>query len=220
MTERGAQIRFERQVAQIIPDYTDNRKLNSDTIFFYINKALGDYVKEYYRVFQRNQEVSDKLRRLVTTKTYHQSDFDVQSNKFSADYPDDYMFALGETTYIQIKDNKCPNLVVKAKDVIEATIESVDRRLEDSLSEYHLRHNQAKPIRVYTDNKIVLYTDGNYNINTYDLTYLKEPKKLGNALTEEYEDLPEYALTEVVDVAVETYLRQVTATSSSKKEEQ
>ena len=51
MTEREAQIRFERQVAQIIPDYTDNRKINSDTIFFYINKALGDYVKELYRSF-------------------------------------------------------------------------------------------------------------------------------------------------------------------------
>lgn len=216
MTEREAQIRFERQVAQIIPDYTDNRKINSDTIFFYINKALGDYVKELYRSFQLTQEISDKLRRLVKTENYTESDFTVQNNKFSTDYPDDYMFALGEQTYIRIKDPQC-DYITKARDVIEATIESVDKRLEDSLSEYHLRYGQAKPIRVYTENKIVLYTDGNYSISNYDLTYLKEPKKLGNALTQEYTDLPEYALTEVVDVAVETYLRQVTATSSKEQ---
>lgn len=216
MTERDAQIRFERQVAQIIPDYTDNRKINSDTIFFYINKALGDYVKELYRSFQITQEISDKLRRLVKTSKYTESDFTVHNNKFSTDYPEDYMFALGEQTYIRIKDPQC-DYVTKARDVIEATIESVDRRLEDSLSEYRLRYGQAKPIRVYTENKIVLYTDGNYSISNYDLTYLKEPKKLGNALTQEYTDLPEYALTEVVDVAVETYLRQVTATSSKEQ---
>lgn len=219
MTEREAQIRFERQVAQIIPDYTDNRKINSDTIFFYINQALDEYVKSLYRQFQINQEISDKLRKLVKTEYYTEADFTKQNNKFVTDYPEDYMFALGEQTYIRLCNDQCPNLVVKARDVIEATIESVDRRLEDSLSEYHLRYNQAKPIRVYTDNKIVLYTDGQYTISNYNLTYLKKPKKLGDALLNEYEDLPDYALTEVVDVAVETYLRQVTATSSSNKGE-
>ena len=49
------------------------------------------------------------------------------------------MFALGEQTYIRIKNPQC-DYVTKARDVIEATIESVDKRLEDSLSEYHLRY--------------------------------------------------------------------------------
>lgn len=219
MTERQAQIRFERQLMQIIPNYYTDRKITSNTIFFYINMALMEYIKELYKVYQSNQEMSDKLRTITTTHVYQSSDFTVHNNKYSTDYPEDYVYALGEQVYINIKNDKCPNLVTKTSDVIEATIETVDKRLADSLSEYHLRHNQAKPVRVYTDNKIVLYTDGNYGIGKYSLTYLRYPKKLGEHLTEEYTDLPEFVLAEIVDVAVQAYLRHVTATSSSNKKE-
>lgn len=45
MTEREAQIRFERQLENILPQYQNGFKLNSDTIFFYINKAKEEYIK-------------------------------------------------------------------------------------------------------------------------------------------------------------------------------
>ena len=36
----------------------------------------------------------------------------------------------------------------------------------------------ARPLRLYEGNEIHLYTDGNYNIRNYILTYLRTPKKI------------------------------------------
>lgn len=214
MRERDFQISFERQLNTFIPQYGNVIKLDSDTIFHYLNIAKNEYVKQVYRAFQYNQELSDKLRTLVNTKKYTHTDFTITDTKEITDYPEDYLFALGERVKIDIKDNKCHNLKVKYSDVIEATIETVDKVLENSLSEYHLHYNQAKPVRVYTDNKIVLYTDGNYNIKEYELTYLRNAKDLGNNLIEEYTDLPEHTHQEIVDAAVTLYVTQLSATNS------
>ena len=172
MCERDFQINVERQLNNIIPNYNETIKFPSDTLFHFINKAKDEYVKQNFRVFQRNQEITDNIRTLVNTKDYTTYNFSKLGNKWEASYPEDYMFALGENVYISIKDNKCNNLITHESDVIEATIETVSSRLSNSLSDHKLRYNQAKPIRVYTDNKIVLYTDGNYDISSYQLTYL------------------------------------------------
>ena len=218
MTEREFQIGFERQLIQTLPQYEVDLKLTSDTIFFYINKAKDYYIRDLYRSFQQNQELSDKLRTLVKTKVYTSTDFDVSGNEYSADYPTDYVFAVGEKVLIQITDNQCDNLITKSCDVLEATIETVDKILENSLSEYHLKYNQAKPVRVYTDNKIVLYTDGKYSIKNYWLTYLIPAKELGDNLDNEYTDLPESTHKEIIDIAVNMFIQQkaLTAQKESK----
>lgn len=213
MTEREFQIGFERQLIQTLPQYEVDLKLTSDTIFFYINKAKDYYIRDLYRSFQQNQELSDKLRTLVKTKVYTSTDFTVNSNEYSTDYPADYVFAVGEKVLIQITDNQCDNLITKSCDVLEATIETVDKILENSLSEYHLKYNQAKPVRVYTDNKIILYTDGQYSIKNYWLTYLIPAKELGDSLDNEYTDLPESTHKEIIDIAVNMFIQQKALTA-------
>lgn len=217
MTERLFQINVERQLNNIIPGYNETIKFPSDTLFHYINKAKDEYVKQFFRSFQRDQEISDNIRTLVTTRSYNVSNFNRQGNKWETDYPTDYVFALGENTFISIKDNKCNNLITHESDIIEATIETVSARLNNSLSDHRLRHNQAKPIRVYADNKIVLYTDGKYDIDAYELTYLRKAKDLGsfNDLVKEYTDLPENTHQEIVDLAVQLIVS--TLPNNSKK---
>lgn len=218
MTEREFQISFERQLSTMIPGYNTEIKLNSDTIFYYLNIGKEEYIKQLYRVFQQNQEITDKLRTLVKTKTIDK--FNINGNRYIIDYPEDYSFALGEEVYISITKNNCPNLITKTRDVIEATIENVDRILENSLSEYHLHHNQARPIRLYTDNNIVLITDGQYSINKYNLTYLRNTSDLGNNLSKEYTELPQITHQEIVDIAVNIYISQLSTTRSSSKTEE
>lgn len=217
MTERQFQIAFERQLNNIIPGYNIMSKLNSDTIFYYINRAKDEYVKQLYRAFQLNQELSDKLRTLVKTDKYTSFDFKKVNNRWSTNYPDNYLYTLGEQVSIHIFDDRCPSLVSKSMDVIEATIETVDRILSNSLSEYHLHHNQARPVRLYTDGKIVLITDGNYGINEYQLTYLRNAKDLGNNLTEEYTEMPVDTHQEIVDAAVMMYIQQAASMQQSDK---
>lgn len=205
MRQRDFQINVERQLNNIIPNYNTSIKFPSDTLFHFINKAKDEYVKQFFRVFQKNQEINDNIRTLVTTENYNTYDFNKQGNKWETDYPKDYVFALGENTYISIKNNQCNNLITKETDVIEATVETVSSILNNSLSDHRLRYNQAKPVRLYTDNKIVLYTDNKYDISSYQLTYLRKAKDLGpfNELIDEYTDLPENTHQEIVDMAVQ-----------------
>lgn len=219
MTERQFQIAFERQLQSIVPGYNTTIKLTSDMIFHYINRSKDEYVKSLYRVFQQNQEITDKLRTLVKTVSTYFNAAIKEGNRWYYEYPKDYLFTLGEEVEIRMCKNNCPDIVTKTRDVIEATIETVDRILENSLSEYHLHHNQARPVRLYTDSKIVLITDGKYGINKYSMTYLRKAKDLGENLKEEYTELPEVTHQEIVDAAVRLYLSEAASTKSDRSDD-
>lgn len=216
MTERQFQINMERQLDSIIPSYDKTIKYPSDTLFHYLNKAKDEYTKQLFRIFQANQELSDNTRTLVKTQTYNAGNFRVSGKKWETDYPDDYVFALGENVYISIKDNKCNNLIVHESDVLEATIENISSQLNNSLSDHRLRYNQARPLRLYQDNAIILYTDGKYGINSYELTYLRKAKDLGKFedLTKEYTDLPENTHQDIVDLAVQLLVNNIAGSRS------
>lgn len=216
MTERQFQINMERQLDSIIPSYDKTIKYPSDTLFHYLNKAKDEYTKQLFRIFQANQELSDNIRTLVKTQTYNAGNFRVSGKKWETDYPDDYVFALGENVYISIKDNKCNNLIVHESDVLEATIENISSQLNNSLSDHRLRYNQARPLRLYQDNAIILYTDGKYGINSYELTYLRKAKDLGKFedLTKEYTDLPENTHQDIVDLAVQLLVNNIAGSRS------
>lgn len=222
MTERQFQINMERQLDSIIPSYDKTIKYPSDTLFHYLNKAKDEYTKQLFRIFQANQELSDNIRTLVKTQTYNAGNFRVSGKKWETDYPDDYVFALGENVYISIKDNKCNNLIVHESDVLEATIENISSQLNNSLSDHRLRYNQARPLRLYQDNAIILYTDGKYGINSYELTYLRKAKDLGKFedLTKEYTDLPENTHQDIVDLAVQLLVTNVAGSKSKETQKE
>lgn len=224
MTGREFQINVERQLNTLITGYNTSIKFNSDLLFYYINRAKDSYVKQFFRVFQQNQEISDNIRTLVTTKTYSSDDITAMGARYEVEYPSDYVFAVGENVYIAIKSgyNVCTNITKSVEtDVLEATVENLSSQLNNSLSDHRLRHNIAKPIRVYQDNKIVLYTDGKYSISNYKLTYLRKAKDLGAYadLTKEYTDLPENTHQEIVDLAVQLLLSSLPNNNSSKEKD-
>lgn len=109
-----------------------------------------------------------------------------EEDSISFEYPLDYMLAAGEDvkigTFTEITEGSSHsfsnNIVYKRTDIIEATIENVDSKLGSSISEHKLHNNHAKPIRLFSDNNIILFTDGNYYINKYGLTYLFIPEKI------------------------------------------
>ena len=220
MTGREFLIAFERELSVIFPEYNKTQKLSVDQIMYFINKSKNEYVLQLYRVFQQNQEISDNLRNLVDSTTYTQIDKDMTvtgRNCYSVIYPSDYLFTLGEQIYIKILDNKCDNLQIKASGVLEATIENLNGILDNSLTEYHLHHNQAKPVRVFTDNKILLYTDGNYEISKYHLTFLKKAKDIRAISTEEYTELPSNTHKDIVTMAVQDFISLSAVTKQSQK---
>ena len=98
--------------------------------------------------------------------------------------------------------------VIKYADTIEATIETIDRQLSNSLSEHNLKYCSARPLKLIQGNNILLYTDGNYQVSKYNLTYLKMPNKIdihSNPFGE-YTDMPEHTHSEIIKIAAQMYI--------------
>ena len=200
-------------------DKLDNNldKPTTSDIEYWLMAGLDKFIKTRYsginfkrKGFEQDQKRIDDLRTLISNKVYQ---FTVYPEEYTVVLPDDYMFTLGETAVI-FSYNPCwpvgPSGQPRTKntDVLEATIENIDQQKRNSLSEYRLHGNNARPLRLFMGNEIHLYTDGNYNIKNYILTYLRNPKRI--SLTEspfsEYTDMPAATHLEIVKLAAELYL--------------
>ena len=213
MTEREMLIELERRIQLADPNTEISEKLSSDALFTMLNAGLDKFVKTRYSGlnikgtgFEVTQKRIDDLRSLVTTADFSS----ITDNTITL--PTDYLLTLGETAGISSttscwpKNGETP--IIRTTDVLEGTIESIDAMLENSLSAHRLRLNRAKPIRLYQGNTIKLYTDGNYTVNTYKLTYLRHPAKLGDPTktSVEYTDLPKHTHLEIVQLALQHYM--------------
>lgn len=200
-------------------DKLDNNleKPTTSDIEYWLMAGLDKFIKTRYsginfkrKGFEQDQKRIDDLRTLISNKVYQ---FTVYPEEYTVVLPDDYMIALGETAVI-FSYNPCwpvgPSGQPRTKntDVLEATIENIDQQRQNSLSEYRFHGNNARPLRLFMGNEIHLYTDGNYNIKNYILTYLRNPKRI--SLTEspfsEYTDMPAATHLEIVKLAAELYL--------------
>lgn len=205
------------------PELVTTNKLNSDTIFSFINEAIDKFYKTRYsginsksEGFEQSQKRIDDLRSLVKTEKYT-STITNTDNRYEVELPSDYVMLLGDTAGIQpIDDYNDPcwkrdengDYIIKRNDTIETTIETIDRQLSNSLSEHRLKYCTARPLRLIQGNKIYLYTDGKYKVSEYTITYLSKPVLLDskNITNTEYTSLPEHTHMEIVKMAVQLYL--------------
>lgn len=223
MTDRQFQIEFERRLQLMDPELVSTNKLNSDTIFSFINEAIDKFYKTRYsginakgEGFEQSQKRIDDLRTLVKTKVFNY-DIISQNKEYYVILPNDYTILLGDKVGISPlpgETNDCwetdeyDQYIVKYNDTIESSVETLDRQLHNSLSEHILKYCNARPLRVILGNEIHLYTDGNYQVNEYHITYLSKPKYFDskNINNSEYTSLPEHTHMEIVKIAVQLYL--------------
>lgn len=223
MTDRGFQIEFERRLQLMNPNLVIKDKLSSDTIISFINEAIDKFYKTRYsginfkaQGFEQTQKRIDDLRTLIKNKKYTEGSINKSDrNSYSVELPDDYVLLLGDTAGIQPSNlNECwetnerGEYIIKYTDTLESTIETLDRQLGNSLSEHKLKYCQARPLKLIQDNNVILYTDGNYKISEYQITYLAKPSKINssNITNTEYTDLPEHTHMEIVKMAIQIYL--------------
>lgn len=223
MTDRGFQIEFERRLQLMNPNLVIKDKLSSDTIISFINEAIDKFYKTRYsginfkaQGFEQTEKRIDDLRTLIRKKNYSNSQISKGTkNSYSVELPDDYVLLLGDTAGIQPSNlNECwetnerGEYIIKYTDTLESTIETLDRQLGNSLSEHKLKYCQARPLKLIQDNNVILYTDGNYKISEYQITYLAKPSKINssNITNTEYTDLPEHTHMEIVKMAIQIYL--------------
>ncbi len=204
-------------------------------IDYWINQAIEVFVKTRYsgtntrlKAFQQDQKRTDDLRTLVRTISYQKPDDGPPQNDFNpiiqdidhsyVIYPEDYMVSLGESVFLNFGDSLCwrnnscdsgnQSPLVRS-DVMEATIENLDSKLSNELSDHRMNvTGKVRPIRVHSDNKIMLFTDGKYSVDRYDLTYLANPPKIkwdnsnldNNRIT--LTVMPEHTWSEILSLSV------------------
>lgn len=222
MTHRQFQIELERRLQLIDPTLKLENKLSSDQLFSLLNESIDKFWKTRYsginykaKGFEQNQKRIDDLRTLVKSKVYTDTDITTNStSNYTVTLPVDYNILLGDTVEIipissnhtcWEKDNS-GNYIPHSSDTIESTIETKDNQLANSLSEHHLKYCKARPLRLISGSNITLFSDGQYKVSKYSISYLSKPSKLGQgSLSVEYTDLPESTHMEIVKIAVQLY---------------
>lgn len=210
---------FELELNKLDDNFT---KPTTNTTEYFLNAGLDKFWKTRYsqnnpkvKGFEQIQKRIDDLRTLVAEVTLVPDT--TSKDLYTVTIPEDYVILLGDTAGISPADgytNPCweldsdGNYVIHYSDVLEGSIETIDRIKENSLSEYHLRYTKAKPIRLLSGNEIKLYTDGKYKVSKYILHYLRKPHYI-DIHTEpfkEYTDMPEHTHLEIVKLAAQLYI--------------
>lgn len=180
------------------------RTYELDENSYYVLKEDGAKIKLYNRSYLLAENIPYET--ILATST----------QSFALRLPINYMFLLGDRVGITpanlndpcIKMDSDCNIVMHHTDTIESSIETVDRQLENSLSEHRWRYNKARPLRLMRNNLIELLTDGNYIVNEYTITYLRKPQEIDihKRPYDEYTDMPEHTHSEIVRLAVQLFL--------------
>ena len=246
MTAREMQIEFERRVREIDSALATTEKLDSDTIFAFLNAYTERFVLLNYlqkdqiqsdtRAQKKNQ---DAIKGLITSKRIaaNQVMWDgvspVQSaelNEYYIALPDDYFLYLRSDSevsehYQTFRQNisvsdlvNTPNITVNEEDVL---------KIRNSY--YNNTLILPNPCVVLSSNKsdqiLRIVVDNFTKIKYVDLYYYRKPKKFalvdksGIHVTEEW-DLPANVHMEIVEGAVEMYITEARYRLSRKNNSQ
>ena len=189
------------------------KPLTSDSLFW-LNQAVDKFVKLRFNTdqvhrtsYEQNEKRRNDLINLYKTTKYTQFNIDDNNSKYDKytveNYPDDFLFSLNEDAIIT--NNKGENPY--STSIFECTSDSFMYRVTNSLTDFHYKYGEARPLRVCTDKGCYLLTDKNYKIKEYVLGYLRTPNKitLSNPF-EEYTDFDNITIPEIIKIAAQMYL--------------
>lgn len=218
MTNLDILMGFELEINKI--DDTLNKPLTSDSLYW-LNQAVSKFVKTrfngnapHYTSYEQTEKRTNDLINLYSTVDFDKFTIDSSNpnyDSYEVSYKDEkfnqkpFMFALNED--VIISDNQNNNLMNTC--VFECTADSFMYRVNNSLTDFHYKHNKARPLRVKTTNGCKLLTDKNYKISKYTLGYLRVPNKISleeNYGKEEYSEFPEIVLPEIIKIAAQMYI--------------
>lgn len=189
------------------------KPLTSDSLFW-LNQAVDKFVKLRFNTdqvhktsYEQNEKRRNDLINLYKTTKYTQFVIDDNNPKYDKyiveNYPDDFLFALNEDAIIT--NNKGGNPY--STSIFECTSDSFMYRVTNSLTDFHYKYGEARPLRVCTDKGCYLLTDKNYKIKEYVLGYLRTPNKITlSSPFEEYADFDDITIPEIIKIAAQMYL--------------
>ena len=190
-------------------------KPSTDDSLYFLNQAVIKFVKQRFNgdfihktSYEQNEKRRNDLINLFKEIIYNADELELSDvnplyNQYECVYPEDFLYALSENAIIS--DNNGYN--IKDTSVFECTSDNFMYRITNSLTDFHYKYGEARPIRIRTVNGCKLLTDKNYIVQTYTLGYLKQPNKitLDNPFVE-YTDFDDTTMPEIIKIAAQMYL--------------
>ena len=203
---------FETEINEINNAVT---KPNTDDSLYFLNQAVAKFVKQRFNgdyihktSYEQNEKRRNDLINLLKEVIYNADELELSDinplyNQYTCIYPEDFLYVLSENTIISDKNG----YNIKDTSVFECTSDNFMYRITNSLTDFHYKYGEARPIRIRTVNGCKLLTDKNYIIQTYTLSYLKQPNKitLDNPFVE-YTDFDNIKIPEIIKIAAQMYL--------------
>lgn len=212
---------FELEINRL--DDTANKPVTDDSIYW-INQAANKFEKErfngnapHYTSYEQNEKRTNDLVRLYKTSTatttqagtdetqvnYVQTvDTNPSYTVYEFAYPNDLQYVLSED--VTISDNNGGHSMNTC--VFECTTDSLMYRINNKLTDFHYKFHKARPLRIRTDKGANLFTDKNYRISSYTVTYLRRPTEITSDATKDFTDFDDSTWYEIIKIAAQMYI--------------
>jgi len=188
--------------------------LDSTDIFYYLNKAQENWIKEkYQKGFEIDQSLTDDLRVFVVKDRELDTKYSGEAiNGFYVDYvnlPDDYLhrisdrskvlYSFDEITFTVNVDSRVPNEDTKSGIYFNKYSQSDD--IYKLLSDPFNKTKHSSPLIDINDSRINIYTDNRFLVDKVFLNYIREPLTIDPKKDQACE-LPNIYHKEIVEQAV------------------
>lgn len=212
---------FQNAFEYIVNRYDSPDIIKSDLIFRWLNAALVRYVAMQYanskESFETTQEVTDALKNIVEeTNLSVTPSTGIWENSYSAELPTNYFHLLTDRADISFTDPTGAD-VTKRVMVVDTDSNTINRDLINPYSEHKLHYEEATPLRMFTKENVILFSDGNYTIDSYYLRYLRVPTELDLKNDVEYTDLPDTVHEDIIILAASLYLKSIGVTAQPRE---
>ncbi|MHA1198095.1 MAG: hypothetical protein ACTSQF_01875 [Candidatus Heimdallarchaeaceae archaeon] len=204
-------IGFKLEVDKGAPASLQLPAFEPEEIDYWLNRSIRKIVKTRTKEFEKNQKRIDDLKELIVEVELTPTVGTVKPNSFIADISgltDPLWFTLGEEVdieYIKLGDI---STTTERQGVTEATVNNYRAKIDDPYSEHHLHYENAKPIRLVYQETVELITDGDYDVTSYYLRYLRKPVEVSLSGTIDC-DLSEHIHDEIVIMAASIALENI-----------
>lgn len=218
--QKNFQIRSGRQESPV----------NSEDIFYFLNKAQLVFVREKFEkksqgdgsYFEATQAISDELKPLVASPSPLAASYAGDSTAvgaFKADYVEfaaDHMYLLNQRAKLLIPSNDATVAVVNGARAVtgETTTSTVNLRLSQVDDIYRLLDDpfntttKTNPIAEISKGGLVIYTKGDeFIVDEALVVYLRKPKEIKHVPggTSQPCELPTFVHEDIVDLAVNLF---------------
>lgn len=186
-------------------------ELPPEVIDYFLNEATARYTKLRYGKnnlykagFEEIQKRTDDLKTLVKTEDINVSLVSTEENTYSVDLDSTtnqyWFFIRGRAN---VNNDRCGTKTKRVKliqqdDLNKVLIDPFNKPIYD------------RPVIYFEDGDVYVVTDGTFTVESFKLTYLKEPQKVDSLSNPQVQwDMPEHTHKEIVQLACDIIIENI-----------